>query len=222
MVESIYIPPYEPPDERTPLPINPRPAPSQSLDRISGDPNFRGTNPRGPEQEEGSGADNRRDGRSGTTEERGAGSSGDSGLPISPTGAEGLPPSSTTKGTIFTSADNILKKIAERFNEARENGKVQAWRQFQRDLMDASPYIVPHLIPYKDLVQLCADIEKEIKGSTSQVGKSNEELLAEFLTGGPALGEIAIPGPPADYNAAEELPLTIPVSPEVTNDATNS
>jgi len=50
--------------------------------------------------------------------------------------------------------------------------------------MNASPFICPTLIPYKDLIQIVADIEKEIKGSSSnQTGKSNEELLSDFLNG---------------------------------------
>jgi L-cysteine desulfidase len=53
----------------------------------------------------------------------------------------------------------------------------------QTDLMNAMPYLVPVIIPLKDLLNLVADIEKEIKGSTVQAGKSNEELLREYLSG---------------------------------------
>lgn len=100
------------------------------------------------------------------------------------------PPASPVKSTPFSSSDNILKAIADRFNIARENGKAGAWKQLQTDLMNASPFICPTLIPYKDLIQIVADIEKEIKGSSSsQVGKSNEELMSDFLSG---KGPIAI------------------------------
>lgn len=193
--------------EREQAALNPRPADIQNLDGLSGDPNLRGGSSPTPasKPEQGPSPDNRGDGGSGAKEERGTSSQGDNRLSEPPAS---LPPAiSEGEGArVFSTADNILKKIADRFNEAREIGKVQAWRQFQRDLMEASPYIVPIFIPYKDLVQLCADIEKEIKGSTSQVGKSNEELLADFLSGGASLPDnIATPPAPVDYNLEESL-----------------
>lgn len=93
----------------------------------------------------------------------------------------------------FTATDNILKIIGDRWNEARDLNKAGAFRQLQRDLMSASSIICPGLIPYKDLIQIVTDLEKEIKGSSSQVGKSNEELLADFLSGG---SDIPIPNNP--------------------------
>jgi len=79
---------------------------------------------------------------------------------------------------------SVIGYIFNRFNEVRELNKMGAWRQFQRDLGTAAPFIVPQLIPLKDLIAASAEIEDEIKGSSSQVGKSNEELLASFLSGG--------------------------------------
>jgi hypothetical protein len=182
----------------------------KGLDGLSGDSNTRGaSSPTGGEgeKEQGQGANNRGDGGRRTTEERRASSQGDNGLPVSPTS---LPPSTIPAGTLFATADNILKKIADRFNLAREEGKVQAWRQLQRDLMDASPFIVPIFIPYKDLIQIVADIEKEIKGSTSQAGKSNEELLADFLAGGVCLPPtIPVPASPIDYDIGESLDTAV-------------
>lgn len=62
--------------------------------------------------------------------------------------------------------------------------------------MNASPFLVPILLPYKDLISIVAEIEKEIKGSTAQAGKSNEELLADFLSGNSSLGaDISSPVP---------------------------
>jgi len=75
----------------------------------------------------------------------------------------------------------------DKFVELRETGKVGAWKQLQSDLMRAAPFIVPAIIPLKDVIQIAADIEKEIKGSTAQVGRSNEELLSDFLNGGEAI-----------------------------------
>lgn len=53
--------------------------------------------------------------------------------------------------------------------------------------MHASPFICPAVIPYKDLISIVSEIEKEIKGGTSQAGKSNEEIMADFLSGGGSL-----------------------------------
>ena len=192
--------------------VNPGGNPVQSVDRLSGDSNTRGASSpegsrEGSSQEQGQGANNGGDGGRRTQEAGGASSQGDNGLPIP---ATGLPPAIPPTGTLFATADNILKKIADRFNLAREEGKVQAWRQLQRDLMDASPFIVPIFIPYKDLIQIVADIEKEIKGSTSQAGKSNEELLADFLAGGVCLPPtIPIPAAPIDYDIGESLDTAV-------------
>ena len=87
----------------------------------------------------------------------------------------------------FLTGDHILKAIMDKFVELREQQKVGAWKQLQSDLMRAAPFIVPHIIPLKDVIQIAADIEKEIKGSTAQVGRSNEELLADFLNGGDSI-----------------------------------
>lgn len=80
-------------------------------------------------------------------------------------------------------ADNILQTIADRFTSARSLQKAEAWRQLQMDLMNASPFLVPHLLPLKDLIGIVSEIEKEIKGGTAHQGKSNEEIMADFLSG---------------------------------------
>lgn len=212
MAESRKLPSFEQWARDLDQTANSRPADSQGLDGGSSDPNLGGASSSAGREEQGEGVNNRGDGGRGTPQEGGGSGTGNPGLPIPPAS---LPPSIPPSGApVFTTADNILKKIADRFNQAREEGKVQAWRQFQRDLMEASPYLVPIFIPYKDLVQLCADIEKEIKGSTVQAGKSNEEVLADFLNGGSSLEGVQIPGPPADYNAEAEIPL---ITPPITN-----
>src|SRR5438046_855603 len=124
-------------------------------------------------------------------------------------GARELPAPTTTASypsNPFTASSNILETIAQRFNYARETNRAGAWRQFQQDLMNASPFICPALIPYKDLISVVAEIEKEIKGSSAnQAGKSNEELLADFLSGGAFLPTIPPPIPPE----ALDNPVTI-------------
>ena len=188
--------------EREAATLNPRPVDSQGVDRISGDPNRGGVASPLPIQQS-EGPNNRGDGRRGVEEKGGADSQGDNRLPEPPASVQ--PPVAEAGASIFASSDNILKTIAQRFKAAREIGKVGAWRQLQSDLMDAMPYVVPIFIPLKDIIQLCADIEKEIKGSTSQAGRSNEEILADFLGGGESLSTIPIPMAPIDYDLKETL-----------------
>src|SRR5438445_2219192 len=147
---------------------------SQGVDGIRRDPNRERTPPAPqPQKEQGSSPQRRDDGPSRVREAEKGSPPGDRKLQQPP-----------AKGSPFTATDNILKAIADRFNAAREFQKAGAWKQLQTDLMNASPFICPTLIPYKDLIQIVADIEKEIKGSSSnQTGKSNEELLSDFLNG---------------------------------------
>lgn len=97
----------------------------------------------------------------------------------------------------------------DKFVELREQQKVGAWKQLQSDLMRAAPFIVPHIIPLKDVIQIAADIEKEIKGSTAQVGRSNEELLSNFLNGGDAITLDNPPNTSVIEEGAEGPPATI-------------
>ena|SRR2546423_4006355 len=146
-------------------------------------------------EEQSSHPNNRSDGRRRGRTPKAGGPARDRELPVAPAP---IPP--TTENP-FTASSNILETIAARFNAARELQKAGAWKQLQTDLMNASPFICPALIPYKDLIQIVADIEKEIKGtSSSQTGKSNEQLLADFLSGGPDLGSIPPPPPPNELD----------------------
>lgn len=154
---------------------------SEGMGELSSDSNSRGgASPTTKEQSKG---DNRR--------EPSRGGSGEDQEP-SPAGPGGVPASgsNTPQSSLFTSSDNILKTIADRFIAARDLQKAGAWRQLQRDLMEATPYICPVIIPYKDAIQLIADIEKELKGTSQQTGRSNEEILASFLAGN---NEIPVP-----------------------------
>lgn len=176
---------------------------SESLDGISGDGNPGGIPaPQGATEEQGSPTNLRG--------ERGSGTPATESSSLESLGGVGrlLPPDADDTKNPFTSGNDVLKTIAQRFNLARVDGKVGAWRQFQRDLMDASPFIVPVIIPYKDLISIVSDIEKEIKGSNAIAGKSNEELLASFLKGENELGvDMTAPAPEGIDNSA-----TIPSS----------
>lgn len=175
--------------------INPRGPSVADMDRISGHSDESGILL--SQEEQGSPANNRGERGSGAREASSVPSEGDRG-PTTPLSSPLALPSTVIQGerNPFQSADGVLKTIADRFNAAREQGKVGAWRQFQKDLMNASPFLVPILLPYKDLISIVAEIEKEIKGSTAQAGKSNEELLADFLSGNSSLGaDISSPVP---------------------------
>jgi hypothetical protein len=86
-----------------------------------------------------------------------------------------------------TAAD-ILRNIGQRFVEARKLNKPEAWRQLQADIMTNLSSLCPFVLPLKDGLTACREIEDFCKGSTGQTGKSNEELLREFLQG---KGELA-------------------------------
>jgi len=152
-----------------------RRANSQSLDGKRSDSLQSGDRTPESKEEQDSHSNLRGDGGSGSRAKEATGSKGDREL---------SKPPATLPANPFTASSNILQDIAARFNYARETQKVGAWKQLQTDLMNASPFICPVLIPLKDLINIAQDIEKEIKGANTQVGKSNEELLADFLNGG--------------------------------------
>lgn len=149
-------------------------ASSQSLDRKRSDSISSGTVLAKALTEQGSHSNLGGDGGSGSGAKEAGGLTGDREL---------SKPPATLPANPFTASSNILQDIAARFNYARETQKVGAWKQLQTDLMNASPFICPVLIPLKDLINIAQDIEKEIKGANTQVGKSNEVLLSEFLNG---------------------------------------
>lgn len=71
--------------------------------------------------------------------------------------------------------------------------------------MEATPYICPGIIPYKDAIQLVADIEKELKGTTQQTGKSNEEILASFLSGSDIIPVPPVPTPREELDTSVKM-----------------
>lgn len=178
-------------------PLIPGGTDSQDLDSLSRDSNSHGGEVATGEQ--GSNPNLRNNGGSGTGQAQASRPQGDRELP-----------EPTTEVQAFTTSDNILQVIAQRWDKARELNKVGAFRQLQRDLMNAAPYIVPNIIPYKDLIGIVTDLEKEIKGSTAQVGRSNEELLASFLSGKDGIPISVVPSPPPDL----DIDVTIPVGDE--------
>lgn len=195
------------PNIATITPIDSRGPNLQALDGVSGDSNAGGGAPGTGPRQEGQGESSHSDGRGGSGgragTESGASLEGDHG--VRQPGAR--PKRENPFLALKADGAGILQTISERFNEARNESKAPAWKQFQQDLMDAAPFIL-HVIPYKDIIQIASDIEKEIKGSTLQVGKSNEELLADFLTGGSSLPVVLKPVDELsqdDYAGAESL-----------------
>lgn len=117
----------------------------------------------------------------------------------SPKGSDGVSdlsqlPRAFVPSTEDGGAGNILQTIGQRFTEARKEQKAEAWRQLQSDLMNNAHWLCPVIIPLKDLIAAAREIEEFVKGSTGQVGRSNEELMAEFLSGGGNLAE-GVPNP---------------------------
>jgi hypothetical protein len=87
-------------------------------------------------------------------------------------------------------ANSLLTNIGKRFIELRKGGKAPAWLKLQEDLMGNIGTLVPIVIPLKDFLAACREIEEFVKGAISQPGKSNSEILREFL----GKGEIALEG----------------------------
>ena len=87
----------------------------------------------------------------------------------------------------------ILQNLGARFVEARRLSKPESWRQLQADIMSSLHLLCPYVMPLKDALAACREIEDFIKGSTGQVGKSNEELMADFLRGEGELAKLAAP-----------------------------
>jgi len=97
----------------------------------------------------------------------------------------------------------LLQDIGKRFTEARKLNKPEAWRQLQADLMHNSYILCPAILGYKDLITTVREIEDFMKGSVGQVGRSNEEVLAEFLSGeGPIATKVL-------EASADEAPIQI-------------
>jgi hypothetical protein len=128
---------------------------------------------------------------------------GDSGVPQSRTSE----PHATLNSILSESAKQpdggILQNIGSRFVEARKLNKPEAWRQFQADIMANLDSLVPGILPFKDAVAAAREIEEFIKGSSGQVGRSNEEIIAEFIRGD---GDIASP-PSTPPSAMEGLDI---------------
>lgn len=85
-------------------------------------------------------------------------------------------------------AQELLKQIGQRFDELRQGGRAEAWRNLQSDIAKNLHVLVPLVIPMKDAFSLMQQIEDFLKGSTGQVGKSPAETLAGFLNSGEVEG----------------------------------
>ena len=108
-------------------------------------------------------------------------------------------------------AESLLTDIGKRFTELRKGGKAPAWLKLQEDLMTNIGVLVPIVIPLKDFLAACREIEEFVKGATSQPGRSNSEILRDFLGNGSIqlessaikLVEIPLDNPPAEVVLAQ-------------------
>ena len=96
-----------------------------------------------------------------------------------------------------SNSPNVFQVIGQRFVDARKLQKAEAWRQLQEDLMLAAPFLCPGLMSFKDLLGAAREIEDFVKGATGKAGRSNEELMQEFLNGGGPLA-VNLPLPPPE------------------------
>jgi hypothetical protein len=177
-------------------PVDPRPAPRKGLDGDSGDLLSSGVPAPAPAEKRSPrrrppGGDRERPPQEASPAGHRELSTGD--LLASPAP---VPTDNPFLAAIAQSKGNILQVIGSRFVEARALQKAEAWRQLQTDLMMAAQFLCPTIIPLKDLLAAAREIEDFVKGSTGQVGRSNEELMEEFLNGGGKLGSSTLLQPP--------------------------
>ena len=94
-------------------------------------------------------------------------------------------PSPPTEGAVTAAlaatAGAILSDIGRRFVKLRENGKPEAWRRLQADIMAHLNELCPAVIPLKDALSASREIEDFLKGGGTVKGKSTEEVVRDFL-----------------------------------------
>jgi hypothetical protein len=80
-------------------------------------------------------------------------------------------------------AREMFHEIGATFNRNREKSKASAYEQYQRDLMAHSEELVMgEAISLKELTSIVTDLEQYMRDNTSDQGKSQAQLLAEWLT----------------------------------------
>jgi len=80
-------------------------------------------------------------------------------------------------------AKRVFADIGERFNQNRKKSKASAYEQYQRDLMDNMDILVlGEVISLKDITATITDLEGFMRDNTSDQGKSQAQLLAEWLS----------------------------------------
>jgi hypothetical protein len=80
-------------------------------------------------------------------------------------------------------AREMFHEIGATFNKNRKKSKASAYEQYQRDLMAHSEELVMgEAISLKELTSIVTDLEQYMRDNTNDQGKSQAQLLAEWLT----------------------------------------
>jgi hypothetical protein len=80
-------------------------------------------------------------------------------------------------------AQSVFAAIGERFNQNRKKSKASAYEQYQRDLMEnMDTLVLGDVISLKDITATITDLESFMRDNTSDQGKSQAQLLAEWLS----------------------------------------
>jgi hypothetical protein len=74
------------------------------------------------------------------------------------------------------------------------------------------------VLPYKDLIGALKDIEEFCKGSVGSVGRSNEEIIAEFLRGDGSL----LASPPPSAMEGIDIPVIVADDNDASHDPNRS
>lgn len=79
-------------------------------------------------------------------------------------------------------ARNLFRDIGERFNKNRKQSKASAYEAYQRDLMDnLDTFVLGGVIQLKEITSTITDLEVFMRSNTGETGKSQAQLLAEWL-----------------------------------------
>lgn len=96
-------------------------------------------------------------------------------------------------------ARKLFRAIGKRFNENRKKSKSSAYEQYQRDLMEnMDTLLLGGVIELKEITATVTNLEVFMKSDISETGKSQSEMLAEWLRIDPSelSPKSALPSPP--------------------------
>lgn len=94
-------------------------------------------------------------------------------------------------------ARNLFREIGARFNENRRKSKATAYERYQHDLMEnMDTLVLGGVIELKEITATITNLEQYMRDNTGDQGKSQAQLLAEWLR--VPVADIASPAPQSE------------------------